>query len=41
MIPALGLLGTAGQPSLGWEVRLGNQDEIQVRGAVAVARLLA
>ena len=31
--PALGLLGTAGQPSLGWEVRLGDRDEIQVRGA--------
>lgn len=31
--PALGLLGTAGRPSLGWEVRLGHQGEIQVRGA--------
>jgi len=31
--PALGLLGTAGRPSLGWEVRLGEQGEIQVRGA--------
>jgi long-chain acyl-CoA synthetase len=31
--PALGLLGTAGRPSLGWEVRLGARGEIQVRGA--------
>jgi long-chain acyl-CoA synthetase len=31
--PALGLLGTAGRPSLGWEVRIGERDEIQVRGA--------
>jgi long-chain acyl-CoA synthetase len=31
--PALGLLGTAGRPSLGWEVRLGDRGEIQVRGA--------
>ncbi len=31
--PALGLLGAAGRPSLGWEVRLGDQDEIQVPGA--------
>jgi acyl-CoA synthetase (AMP-forming)/AMP-acid ligase II len=31
--PALGLLGTAGRPSLGWEVRLGERGEIQVRGA--------
>jgi len=31
--PALGLLSTAGRPSLGWEVRLGERDEIQVRGA--------
>jgi long-chain acyl-CoA synthetase len=31
--PAHGLLGTAGRPSLGWEVRLGDRDEIQVRGA--------
>jgi long-chain acyl-CoA synthetase len=31
--PARGLLGTAGRPSLGWEVRLGDRDEIQVRGA--------
>ena len=31
--PALGLLGTAGRPSLGWEVRLGDRAEIQVRGA--------
>jgi long-chain acyl-CoA synthetase len=31
--PALGLLGTAGRPSLGWEVRLGERGEIEVRGA--------
>jgi len=31
--PARGLLGTAGRPSLGWEVRLGDRSEIQVRGA--------
>jgi acyl-CoA synthetase (AMP-forming)/AMP-acid ligase II len=31
--PALGRLGTAGRPSLGWEVRLGDRGEIQVRGA--------
>ena len=31
--PALGLLGTAGRPSLGWEVRLGDHGEIQVRSA--------
>ncbi|MGE5132635.1 MAG: class I adenylate-forming enzyme family protein [Gemmatimonadota bacterium] len=31
--PALGRLATAGRPSLGWEVRLGEQGEIQVRGA--------
>jgi long-chain acyl-CoA synthetase len=31
--PARGLLGTAGRPSLGWEVRLGDRGEIQVRGA--------
>jgi long-chain acyl-CoA synthetase len=31
--PALGLLGTAGRPSLGWEVRVGERGEIQVRGA--------
>jgi long-chain acyl-CoA synthetase len=30
--PARGLLGTAGRPSLGWEVRLGDRGEIQVRG---------
>ncbi|MGH3390160.1 MAG: class I adenylate-forming enzyme family protein, partial [Actinomadura sp.] len=30
--PALGRLATAGRPSLGWEVRLGPFDEIQVRG---------
>jgi acyl-CoA synthetase (AMP-forming)/AMP-acid ligase II len=31
--PARGRLGTAGRPSLGWEVRLGDRGEIQVRGA--------
>jgi acyl-CoA synthetase (AMP-forming)/AMP-acid ligase II len=31
--PARGKLGTAGRPSLGWEVRLGELGEIQVRGA--------
>jgi acyl-CoA synthetase (AMP-forming)/AMP-acid ligase II len=31
--PALGKLGTAGRPSLGWEVRLAESGEIQVRGA--------
>jgi acyl-CoA synthetase (AMP-forming)/AMP-acid ligase II len=31
--PARGRLGTAGRPSLGWEVRLGEYGEIQVRGA--------
>jgi long-chain acyl-CoA synthetase len=31
--PALGLLGTAGRPSLGWEVRLGVRGEVEVRGA--------
>jgi long-chain acyl-CoA synthetase len=31
--PALGLLGTAGRPSLGWEVRIGERGEIEVRGA--------
>jgi acyl-CoA synthetase (AMP-forming)/AMP-acid ligase II len=31
--PARGKLGTAGRPSLGWEVRLGDYGEIQVRGA--------
>jgi hypothetical protein len=30
------LLGTAGRPSLGWEVRLGDHGEIQVRGAAPV-----
>jgi long-chain acyl-CoA synthetase len=34
--PALGRLGTAGRPSLGWEVRLGESGEIQVRGAAAL-----
>jgi long-chain acyl-CoA synthetase len=31
--PARGRLSTAGRPSLGWEVRLGEYGEIQVRGA--------
>ena len=31
--PMRGRLGTAGRPSLGWEVRLGERGEIQVRGA--------
>jgi long-chain acyl-CoA synthetase len=31
--PARGKLGTAGRPSLGWEVRIGDFGEIQVRGA--------
>jgi acyl-CoA synthetase (AMP-forming)/AMP-acid ligase II len=31
--PARGRLSTAGRPSLGWEVRLGAREEIQVRGA--------
>jgi long-chain acyl-CoA synthetase len=31
--PARGRLGTAGRPSLGWEVSLGERGEIQVRGA--------
>jgi acyl-CoA synthetase (AMP-forming)/AMP-acid ligase II len=31
--PARGRLSTAGRPSLGWEVRLGERGEIQVRGA--------
>ena len=31
--PARGRLATAGRPSLGWEVRLGEFGEIQVRGA--------
>jgi long-chain acyl-CoA synthetase len=31
--PALGRLMTAGRPSLGWDVRLGERGEIQVRGA--------
>jgi acyl-CoA synthetase (AMP-forming)/AMP-acid ligase II len=31
--PARERLGTAGRPSLGWEVRLGERAEIQVRGA--------
>jgi long-chain acyl-CoA synthetase len=34
--PALGLLGTAGRASLGWEVRVGERGEIQVRGATEV-----
>jgi acyl-CoA synthetase (AMP-forming)/AMP-acid ligase II len=36
--PALGLLGTVGRPSLGWEVRLGERGEIQVRGAGPLPR---
>ncbi|WP_425837655.1 class I adenylate-forming enzyme family protein [Streptomyces fractus] len=28
-----GRLATAGRPSLGWEIRLGEHDEVQVRGA--------
>jgi len=36
--PARGLLGTAGRPSLGWEVRLGERGEIQVRGATPLPR---
>jgi acyl-CoA synthetase (AMP-forming)/AMP-acid ligase II len=31
--PALGKLGTAGRPSLGWEVRVAEFGELQVRGA--------
>jgi long-chain acyl-CoA synthetase len=31
--PARGRLATAGRPSLGWEIRLGEHGEIQVRGA--------
>jgi acyl-CoA synthetase (AMP-forming)/AMP-acid ligase II len=31
--PARGRLSTAGRPSLGWEVRIGDLGEIQVRGA--------
>ncbi|MFI6322550.1 class I adenylate-forming enzyme family protein [Nonomuraea sp. NPDC050556] len=34
--PARGRLASAGRPSLGWEVRLGEHDEIQVRGAIPV-----
>jgi acyl-CoA synthetase (AMP-forming)/AMP-acid ligase II len=30
--PLRGRLGTAGKPSLGWEVRLGERGEVQVRG---------
>ncbi len=36
--PARGLLGTAGMALLGWEVRLGDRSEIQVRGAAPPAR---
>jgi acyl-CoA synthetase (AMP-forming)/AMP-acid ligase II len=36
--PARGLLSTAGRPSLGWEVRLGERGEIQVRGAAPLPR---
>ena len=38
--PARGRLRTAGRPSLGWEVRLGERGEIQVRGAAALPGLL-
>ncbi|MDL4777070.1 class I adenylate-forming enzyme family protein [Actinomadura xylanilytica] len=31
--PAAGRLASAGRPSLGWEVRLGEHGEVQVRGA--------
>ncbi|MFI6519675.1 class I adenylate-forming enzyme family protein [Spirillospora sp. NPDC050679] len=31
--PARGLLATAGRPSLGWEVRIGESGEVQARGA--------
>lgn len=34
--PARGRLASAGRPSLGWEVRLGEHNEIQVRGAIPV-----
>ena len=33
LVPARGRLATAGRPSLGWEVRLGERGEVQVRGA--------
>ncbi|WP_327092286.1 AMP-binding protein [Nonomuraea sp. NBC_01738] len=33
--PARGRLASAGRPSLGWEVRLGEFGEIQVRGAIS------
>ena len=36
--PARGLLSTAGRPSLGWEARLGERGEIQVRGAAPLPR---
>ena len=32
--PALGRLATAGRPSLGWEVRIGDLGEVEVRGSV-------
>ena len=32
--PALGRLATAGRPSLGWEVRIGDLGEVQVRGSL-------
>jgi len=32
--PARGRLATAGRPSLGWEVRIGDLGEVQVRGSV-------
>ena len=39
--PALGLLRTAGRPALGWEVRLGERGEIEVRGAPPLPRYWA
>jgi long-chain acyl-CoA synthetase len=36
--PARGLLSTAGRPSLGWEIRLGERGEIQVRGPAPLPR---
>lgn len=39
--PARGLLGTAGRAALGWEIRLGERGEIQVRGAASLPRYWA
>jgi len=36
--PARGLLATAGLPELGWEIKLGERSEIQVRGAGTAPR---